>query len=103
MQGMTLAVGQRTIEGAEPNRQLLFAAVRHQATWVFAYAMAIIPLAIAALLLHILFLARPGRDEPVTHLLLNVAAAMIAVLPLRQVLVPQEITGLTRVDLLLGF
>jgi hypothetical protein len=75
---------------------------RSEATRVFVYAMAAIPIVLGAFLFHVLFLGKTLSGEPVHHLLLNVAAAMLAVLPLRQVLVPQEITGLTRIDLVLG-
>ncbi len=73
---------------------------RDRATIMLSYAVALMPLAFGVILFHLSFLSGARRLSP--SFSLEVAAAMLAVLPLRQVLVPAEISGLTMVDFLLG-
>lgn len=66
------------------------------------YVVALVPLAFALLFLHLLFINPTTRMIPLSDFLMALAGTVLAVLPLRVVLVPAEIEGLTRVDTLLG-
>jgi hypothetical protein len=65
----------------------------------YMYFLAIVPLAISVLLLWAVGSKEEDRPE---QFLLGSVAATLAILPLRLVLVPNDVTGITRVDLLLA-
>jgi len=74
-------------------------------TQVYTYAVASAPFVMAAMLLHILRITRRFSTEPVKDLpvlLVGLPAVFLTVLPLRAVLVPADIPGVTRTDLILG-
>lgn len=71
-------------------------------TQMYTYAVALIPFIFAVIFFHLMFLSadlEQRRFEEFTEALI---VAVLSVLPLRVVLVPAEITGLTRIDLILG-
>jgi hypothetical protein len=61
-----------------------------------------IPFLFAAVFAHLLLFARQDGAPPLHEFMAGVVAAILAVLPLRQVLVPAEVSGLTRADLWLA-
>ena len=73
---------------------------RDATTVAYVYAMSLVPVGFALLLLHQLFLRRGERV--VGDTLAAIVAAVLTVLGIRQVLVPPFIDGITRVDLILG-
>jgi len=70
-----------------------------------AYGIAIIPTVLAAIALLLLLLdrRRTGSTLRGQEIALTLVLGVLAVLPIRQVTVPSELAGLTRVDLLLAF
>jgi hypothetical protein len=71
-------------------------------TQAYVWSIASVPLLFALLFLHMLFINRSSRQVPLLDFMVALSATSLAVLPLRAVLVPAEIGGLTRVDTLLG-
>lgn len=69
---------------------------------MYTYVVALVPICFALLFLHLLFINPASRMIPLADFLVALAATALAVLPLRTVLVPPDIQGLTRVDTLLG-
>ncbi len=72
-------------------------------TWIIAYTyfVAAMPFLLLITLLSFKRLAQQKALEP-ADAAFGLAAALVAILPLRQVLVPSTIPGLTRLDLLFG-
>ncbi|GEM_PF-3414598 len=70
----------------------------------FVFCVALIPTLFALLFLHLLFFSRQGRGTGpyFEHFTEALIVAILSVLPLRAVLVPGDISGLTRVDLTLA-
>ena len=70
----------------------------------FVFAVAVIPILFALLFFHLLFIAggAHGIGRSFEHFTEALVVSILSVLPLRVVLVPGDITGLTRVDLVLG-
>ena len=70
----------------------------------FVFAVAVIPILFALLFFHLLFVAggKHGIGRSFEHFTEALVVSILSVLPLRVVLVPGDITGLTRVDLVLG-
>jgi amino acid permease len=68
----------------------------------FIEAVALVPVIFALLFLHLLFLHPRYRGLGLETFLVPLIAAILAILPLRLVLVPSNIEGLTRVDVALG-
>jgi hypothetical protein len=70
----------------------------------FVYTVALIPLLFAILFFHLLFISGSGHGigRSFEHFTEALVVSVLSVLPLRVVLVPGDITGLTRVDLVLG-
>jgi hypothetical protein len=79
---------------------LTVAVARPARTELYVVAVALIPLVFALLLLAV-FLRRPRKDAGPEGIV-GVAAVLLAILPIRLVLVPSEISGLTLVDYGLG-
>jgi hypothetical protein len=76
--------------------------VRDFRTQLFAYLVAFLPLALLAALVTGALLAAPSDNEStVTSITVNLAVATLAILPLRAVLVPPDLQGLTRIDYIL--
>jgi hypothetical protein len=69
---------------------------------VYSYLMALVPVAFAFMLLHLLFWYPGLHEEKASALVVEPLVATLAILPLRAVLVPGDVSGITRVDLLLG-
>ncbi len=69
---------------------------------LYIYSVALIPLIFAFLFLHLLFFSQHFHHKVFEEFTEALIVAILAVLPLRAVLVPPELTGLTRVDLVLG-
>jgi hypothetical protein len=70
----------------------------------FVYTVALIPMLFALLFFHLLFFAGGGHGigRSFEHFTEALVVSVLSVLPLRVVLVPGDISGLTRVDLVLG-
>lgn len=68
----------------------------------FIESVALVPIVFALIFLHVLFLHPRLRKLGLEHFLMPIIAAILAILPLRLVLVPNDIEGLTRVDVVLG-
>jgi hypothetical protein len=70
----------------------------------FVYAVALIPTLFAFLFMHLLFFSSgaQGLGKSFEHFTEALVLSVLSVLPLRVVLVPGDISGLTRVDLLLA-
>lgn len=70
----------------------------------FVYTVSLIPALFALLFLHLLFFAggSHGVGRSFEHFTEALVVSVLSVLPLRVVLVPGDISGLTRVDLTLG-
>ena len=85
-----------------PSMHQLFFTV-HRPPWVITYTywVAAMPF---LLLVALLFFKRFAQRQPLepSNAAFGLAAAMVAILPLRQVLVPSTIPGPTRLDLLFG-
>ncbi len=102
--GNDIEIGQEPfVEWAPGSGQVRMLLTRNRSSQLLVFVLAIIPAVLAFLLSHLVFRLTRSEVDPTHHLLLNVAAAMLATLPLRQVLVPDYIRGLTQVDLLLAF
>jgi hypothetical protein len=69
---------------------------------IYIMAIAFVPMIFGVALLDRFFLVQSPSSGLTNDSLLGAAAAILAVLPLRAVLVPTEITALTTVDFLLG-
>lgn len=93
---------QRVTTFRDPRRHLPISVFveRDITTVAYVYAMSLVPVGFALLLLHQLFLRRGERV--VGDALAAIVAAVLTVLGIRQVLVPPFIDGITRVDLILG-
>jgi hypothetical protein len=85
-----------------PSRHQLFFTV-HRPPWVITYTywVAAMPFLLLVALLWFKRFAQRRPLEP-SDAAFGLAAAMVAILPLHQVLVPSTIPGLTRLDLLFG-
>jgi hypothetical protein len=85
-----------------PSRHQLFFTV-HRPPWVvtYTYWVAAMPFLLLVALLWFKRFAQRRALEP-SDAAFGLAAAMVAILPLHQVLVPSTIPGLTRLDLLFG-
>jgi hypothetical protein len=68
----------------------------------YIYSVALIPLIFALLFLHLLFFSSHFTHKVFEEFTEALIVAILAVLPLRVVLVPASLEGLTRVDLILG-
>jgi hypothetical protein len=99
--------GERLIVQQSPSRKnpytdnVAFEILRDTQTRTYTYAMACVPIIFSAVLFHWFFWR--GKRESIRSSILEALAASLAVLPLRVVLVPPEVPGLTRIDLILGF
>jgi hypothetical protein len=71
-------------------------------TRVYTWTIMFIPILLFLVFIHVLYVNSDFRGKPINNLIAGVIAAIIAVLPLRIVLVPSEIPGLTCVDLILA-
>ncbi len=67
----------------------------------YVYSVALIPLIFGLLFLHLLFFSASTSRKRCSRVHQALIVAILAVLPLRAVLVPADIEGLTRVDLVL--
>jgi hypothetical protein len=68
----------------------------------YIYVLATVPLLFDFLFLHVVFSRLGTRDSSLLDAMVALILTTLAILPLRLVLVPADIEGLTRVDLLLG-
>ena len=70
---------------------------------LFVLVMAVIPLLLGLLFYALLFRrGRNGQQKTGPELVIAITAALLAILPIRSVLVPAEISQLTTIDYLLG-
>jgi hypothetical protein len=74
---------------------------RDAQTKLFVYTVALVPIVLFLALVSILVQHRRRADNPLGSLI-GFGAAFLSVLPLRQVLIPGEVAGLTRVDYVLA-
>ncbi|MCC6943594.1 MAG: hypothetical protein IT335_03395 [Thermomicrobiales bacterium] len=74
---------------------------RDAQTKLFVYSVALVPVALFLALVSILVQHR-SRSKHALDGFLGFGAALLAVLPLRQVLIPGEVAGLTRIDYMLA-
>jgi hypothetical protein len=74
--------------------------VREWRTQLFVYLVAFLPLALLTALVTGALLTS-GGESTVTSITVNLAVATLAILPLRAVLVPPDLQGLTRIDYIL--
>jgi hypothetical protein len=95
-----------TFQALESNANDTFAVTisRDWYNQFFVYTVALIPFLFAVLFFHLLFFAGGGHGigRSFEHFTEALVVSVLSVLPLRVVLVPGDITGLTRVDLVLG-
>jgi|GEM_PF-5897352 len=75
---------------------------RPRATVAYAYLMACLPIVFGMLFVVAFLFDSRSREQSLPTQLAGLVAPMLAVLPVRAVLVPPEIPGLTRIDMLLG-
>lgn len=75
---------------------------RDSQTVTYVYLLSAVPLALALLFFHLLFINPTTRGAPLSDLLVGLVASTFAILPVRAVLVPANIQGITRTDYLLG-
>ena len=101
--GFSLAVGTQaaSFHAHEGQTVLTIRLARPASTKLYVFVLAVLPL-IFALLLLIVFVRRPAGAAIRGEVIAGIAATLLAVLPIRLVLVPSELTGLTLVDYLLG-
>jgi hypothetical protein len=101
--GFAVAVGTRAARFHNRDRQTVLTVrlARPAATKLYVMVLAILPL-VFALLLLIAFVRRPAGADIRGEVIAGIAATLLAVLPIRLVLVPSELTGLTLIDYLLG-
>jgi hypothetical protein len=71
-------------------------------TVLYDYSVALIPLLFAVLFLHLLFFSQHFPHKIFEEFTEALLVVILAVLPLRVVLVPAELDSLTRIDLILG-
>jgi hypothetical protein len=69
---------------------------------VYIYMISLVPFAFALLFLHLLFVNDRYRELDLQAFIPALVAAILAILPLRAILVPADLGKLTRVDILLG-
>jgi hypothetical protein len=100
MAGNKMAVQLRPDVGISAQQPLQITVQRNGMKQWYVYAAAAVPLCLALLLLPEMRRQLKNPRRP-SELLVGLAAAALAVLPLRTVLVPNEIPGLTRVDFVL--
>jgi hypothetical protein len=78
--------------------------VRPLKTWGFVFVVSVIPFILSVLLLVVLRSQAPTTKRWLRpEAFLGIAAVLLAVLPIRLVLVPSDVSSLTFVDYLLGF
>jgi hypothetical protein len=103
MPGRALVVFQNSESGVPYYVKTEFEIVRSTAVKWYTYAMATVPIGFVIILLHSFFAnAGKSKGDNARSSIFETLAVVLAVLPLRLVLVPSEITELTRVDLILG-
>jgi len=68
----------------------------------FVYMIALVPYMLALIFAHMLFFSRSTQKRELREVLLALAAIVLAILPLRAVLVPNDIGAFTAVDILLA-
>jgi hypothetical protein len=90
-------------QGGKLGSELNLSISRDPRTVAYIHVFALIPFAFGLLFLHLLFFNPGTRSSPLGDFLVALSASTLAILPLRAVLVPSEIAGVTRVDYLLGF
>jgi hypothetical protein len=71
-------------------------------TRAYTWTILLIPIILLFIFIHVLYINPETRKKSISSLIAAAVAAIIAVLPLRIVLVPPEISGLTCVDLILA-
>lgn len=71
-------------------------------TVIYIFVAALIPLILALIFAHLLFFSRHAESRSFEEYAEALIVTVVAVLPLRLVIVPAELTGLTHVDLVLG-
>jgi hypothetical protein len=107
MAGTTLAYGRGEGMGViDDVRMFDLVVTRSFLVKSFVYGVALIPFVLSLLLAHMLFFFPTSQIPPdgafIRDLILAVAGVVIAILPLRAVLVPPEVHGLSQVDFILG-
>jgi Domain of unknown function (DUF4436) len=92
-----------TVDGPRKPFPYLYLSVRREFSVIaFAGVVLLAPLLLVGALGLLVLTGRPERGQDFRALLVGVAAAMFALLPIRAVLVPEPIIGPTYVDWLLG-
>jgi hypothetical protein len=69
---------------------------------LYTYALAGVPIAFAVLFADLFVLTRRFRPSDIQDFLVAALGGIFTVLPLRLILVPSDIPGLSRIDLILG-
>lgn len=77
-------------------------ASRVQQTTTYVHVFALVPMAFFLLFVHLLFFNPTTRTAPLGDFLIALSASTLAILPLRAVLVPPQLQGITRADFFLG-
>jgi hypothetical protein len=93
-----------TFSHAVDPEHMPWVAIRVRRTWfvqLYTYLLALSPIALIVVTLHLGTRSR-GTGATISSVVIPLAAATLTVLPLRAVLVPTDVSGLTRVDMLLG-
>ncbi len=71
-------------------------------TRLYTWTIVLVPIYLLLIFIHLLYV-NPGKDRlTISEIVAGLVASIISVLPLRLVLVPSEISGLTGVDLILA-
>lgn len=71
-------------------------------TRLYTWTIVLVPIYLLLIFIHLLYTNSERHRISITNLIAGLVASIIAVLPLRVVLVPSEIPGLTCVDLILA-
>jgi len=85
-----------------PYASLHFLIIRDRTSRAYVYMMGCLPLLLAVVFGHMMLINKRTRSELMHVFMLDAVAGMLAVLPLRAILVPAEIPDLLRIDFLLG-
>lgn len=94
------------VEQNDGNPRLITLAIlidRPLSTQLLDYSIAISLLLLCPLIFHALFFGRESERQSYLAALLNIAVVILAIVPLRQMLVPVELQGsMTRIDTIFG-
>lgn len=97
---MRVHIDDPTAQASDDNDLLIFNVQRQWLIIAYTYTIGLAPFVLLIGLLLVTYVARKGAE--VYEVAIGVAAAILAILPLRSVLVPSSLPGITRLDILFG-